>query len=85
MPVLLSESANSDAAPERPVVTVSGRPIRRSARRNASKAAPREEPGATLNDRVTAGNRPWWVTESGATRRSTRTKAESGTAAPASR
>src|SRR5262249_57113451 len=43
-----------------------GMAISRSAARIASTAWPREARGARLNEKVTAGNWPWWLMASGA-------------------
>src|SRR5208282_5188492 len=45
-------------------------------------ASPNEAPGARLNDSVTTGNCPWWLTARGVLVVCIRTKVESGTGAP---
>lgn len=45
-------------------------------------AAPRETSGAGLNEMVTAGNWPWWLTVSGPTERAIRAIVFSGTNCP---
>ena len=45
-------------------------------------ASPSEAPGARLNDRVVAGNCPWWLMTSGPVVSSTRVMALSGTLPP---
>src|SRR5271154_4503062 len=48
----------------------------------ARVASPREAPGARLNESVTTGNCPWWLTARGAFVDCIRTKVESGTGGP---
>src|SRR6202041_3697684 len=48
----------------------------------ARVASPREAPGARLNESVTTGNCPWWLTARGALVVCDRTKVESGTGGP---
>ncbi|MNL34622.1 hypothetical protein D3C87_1566050 [compost metagenome] len=47
-----------------------------------AEASPSAAPGARLNDTVTDGSCPWWLTEIGPTRRSVVAKAETGTIWP---
>src|SRR5580704_18061636 len=48
----------------------------------ARVASPSEAPGARLNESVTTGNCPWWLTASGAFVVFIRTKVEIGTGGP---
>ena len=57
-------------------------PISDAARLMASTAWPNETPRRRLNDSVTAGNRPWCVTDKGPTSLVRVTRTPSGTAAP---
>ncbi|MNN41018.1 hypothetical protein D3C81_1551110 [compost metagenome] len=47
-----------------------------------STAAPRDSPGARLNETVAAGNWPWWLTTSWPVRSLMRAMAPSGTCPP---
>ena len=62
--------------------SVAGKPAWRSAACTAFTASPRATPAARLNDSVTAGNWPWWLTSSGVVRGAKCVKALSGTWAP---
>ncbi|MNN56173.1 hypothetical protein D3C81_1710900 [compost metagenome] len=77
--VLDSEARNASAAPWNWLTMASGRPISCCTCSMAATAAPSETPGARLNDRVTAGNWPMWLTSSAAGRSSMRTSEDSGT------
>src|ERR1700694_5526084 len=48
----------------------------------ATTASPSEYPGARLNERVTEGNKSWWLIVSGDTETSDFVSAESGTNCP---
>src|ERR1700679_1117393 len=61
---------------------LSGIPISCWAFSIALVASPRDAFGARVNDSVTTGNCPWWLTDSGAVLDSKCVKALSGTAAP---
>ena len=67
MPCPFSDSWNTCALPWKPVVIESGRLESRSSCRIASTAWPSEVPGARLNEIVTEGCWPWWLTCSGPT------------------
>ncbi len=54
-------------------------PMRRCAASMASMAWPSDTPGARLNDSVTHGNCPWWLTDSGSVPGVARAMARSGT------
>ena len=76
MPCPCSESWNTCAVPWKPVVIVAGSRSSRSSFWIASTAWPSEKPGARLNEIVTAGCWPWWLTCSGPTVRSKRVTAD---------
>ncbi len=59
-----------------------GRPTLRAAAVMAFTASPSATPGCRLNEMVTAGNSPWWFTDSGAVAGSNVAKALSGTSCP---
>ena len=73
---------NSCAVPVKLARTLAGMPSRCSARAMARTASPSEERSATLNEMVTDGNWPWWLTESEVVDCDSREIAASGTAAP---
>src|SRR5437870_405157 len=61
---------------------LAGSPISFLTRLTAFTASPSETFGARLNDSVTTGNCPWWLTAMGAGVSSTREKALRGTCPP---
>src|ERR1700704_4483876 len=79
---LASESWNALALPVNVDVRPGGSPSDFSLALIASTAWPRDLLGARLNDRVTAGNWPSWLTVSGADERSRVLIARRGTGAP---
>src|SRR5579862_51318 len=75
----VSDPLNAATAPWNAVTKLLGRPISCSARLMALTASWSEDPGATLNEMVAAGNCPRWVIKRGPERCSTCTIADSGT------
>src|SRR5215813_2156306 len=76
------EAWNADAAPWNVAWILAGRPISFRAWFTALTASPNEVPGATLNERVTTGNWPRWLTLIGPVVSSRCAKVLSGTCAP---
>ena len=83
MPWPLSESWNTCAVPWKPVVIVAGRLASRATSSIATVASPIANPGARLNEIVTAGCWPWWLTSNGPTDGTGVVTADSGIDCPA--
>ena len=83
MPWPLSDSWNTCAVPWNPVEIVAGRLESRSIAWIAVTASPSAKPGARLNEIVTAGCWPWWLTSSGPTDGTGMVTADSGIDCPA--
>src|SRR6202030_467990 len=64
------------------VVSVAGLASDRSILSMATTASPSEYPAARLNDRVTEGNKSWWLIVSGDTETSDLVSTDSGTNCP---
>src|SRR5271155_4695452 len=80
-PRLPKEDWNCSAAPANVVVTVEGRVLAASVL-TSSSALPNEAPGAILNEIVTEGICPLWLTDSGPSDVSILTKVSSGIILP---
>src|SRR6266571_3580432 len=61
---LASDCTKACAVPWKAALTLAGSPICACAFRTASRACESEISGARLKERVTAGNWPWWFTDS---------------------
>ncbi len=70
------------AAPWKRASIEAGMPSARREASMASTASPSEVPGVRLNEMVTAGNWPWWLTTRGLGRSSKDVNVESGTWPP---
>ena len=81
MPWPFSDSWNTCAVPWKPVVIVAGRLESRSMLDRVT-ASPSAKPGARLNEIVTAGCWPWWLTSSGPTDGTGTVTADSGIDCP---
>ncbi len=80
--VLDSDARNASAAPWNWLWMPAGMPMSRCTRSMTSTASPSDTPLARLNDMVTAGNWPMWLTTSAAARSSMRASEASGTCWP---
>src|SRR6266852_2371086 len=79
---LAREAWKASAVPWKLDRMPAGNPSSRSAAWTASTAWLRETPRARLKDRVTEGNWPWWLTDSGVVLGTKRVKPLMGTCAP---
>ncbi len=79
---MASDAWKARAAPWNPVWMLGGMPSSRVTRSIEVTAAPSETLGARLNETVTAGNWPWWLTASVVARCSIVARVESGTWPP---